>query len=89
MYGTSIRCPVREIADGNEKSAIASLSLEVFEVGQTDVAGFISIMPFSSPYRRMRSNGVEIWKTIGGLTTRFLAAKAAGMVSRQFYLEEV
>ena len=84
MCGASIRCLVREIVDKNDKPAIVSLSLEVFEVGQTDVVGFISIMPISSPYGRMRSNGMGIWKTIGGLTIRFLAAKAAGKVSRQF-----
>jgi len=43
----------REKLRTNEKSAIVSLSLEVFQVGQTDIVGFFSIMPFSShPLRR-------------------------------------
>jgi|SoimicMinimDraft_17_1059745.scaffolds.fasta_scaffold12432_1 hypothetical protein len=47
MYGASIRS-AREIADGNEKSTIISLSLEVFEVGKTDIMGFISIEALDS-----------------------------------------
>src|SRR5579859_3305412 len=63
-YDASIRFSVQEIADGNEKSAIVSLSLEVFEVGQTDIVGFFSIMPFSSPYKGTPSNGMESGKLL-------------------------